>query len=139
MEIITIPLSGALQHKDSMGNGTVIESGDIQAMSAGTGIVHSEYNAHQTETVSLLQIWILPNIRQVPPQYQQITLAEKPINTLCAIVSPMTQKTPNTIGIHQNAHFLLGKFTANQTCDYRMQTPQNGVYVFVISGQITIA
>lgn len=135
MEIITIPLTGDLAHKDSMGNGTTIQSGDIQVMSAGTGIRHSEFNANADQKVELLQIWVFPNKRQVEPRYDQITLKEADMsNQLSQILSPNAEDTG--VWIHQNAWFHLGNFEAGKTFDYELKDPANGVYVFLIDGKI---
>jgi len=137
MEIITIPLEGDLEHKDSMGNTSVIKHGDIQAMSAGTGIYHSEYNKNKDRKVKLLQIWIIPNKKNVTPRYDQITLdvADRH-NKLQQILSP----NPNDAGvwIHQNAWFHMGKFDKGVKAEYGIKAKGNGVYVFVLSGDVTI-
>ncbi len=138
MEIVTIPLEGALKHQDSMGNSAVIQSGEIQAMSAGTGIFHSEINANTSEAVRLLQIWVLPNAKNVASRYDQITLAQPlPRNAWQQIVSP----NPDDAGIwiHQNAWFHLGEIDENQTLNYTLRDPENGVYAFVIEGAATVA
>ena len=137
MEIITIPLEGDLRHKDNMGNGTVIQNGDIQVMSAGTGITHSEFNANKEKDVKVLQIWLFPNTQNVNPRYDQLSLASiQKKDSFCQILSP----NPNDQGvwIHQNAWFSLGEFTKNQTLNYKLKSNQNGVYAFLIEGQATI-
>lgn len=135
MEIITIPLEGDLAHKDSMGNGTTIKSGDIQVMSAGTGILHSEFNANEQVDCKLLQIWVFPNKRGVEPRYDQITLEEaKMKNQFYQILSP--SKDDEGVWIHQDAWFHLGEFDANQTFTYKLKKPSNGVYIFLINGEI---
>ncbi len=137
MEIVTIPLSGELEHKDSMGNGEVIRSGDIQVMSAGTGITHSEVNASKEHEVRLLQIWVIPNKRNVDPRYDQISLnLEDRHNKLQQIVSP----NPDDAGVwvHQNAWFHLGKFDKNFATEYNFKGTGTGVYAFVINGDFTI-
>lgn len=137
MEIITIPLSGELAHHDSMGNGTVIKAGDIQVMSAGTGIRHSEFNNSPIHAVSLLQIWIYPNQESVTPRYEQITLdAKERHNKLEQVLSPSSNDSG--VWIHQNAWFHLGRFDPEHTEDYRIRKQGNGAYIFVISGNITI-
>ncbi|MBL7797036.1 MAG: pirin family protein [Saprospiraceae bacterium] len=138
MEIISIPLEGDLEHKDSMGNVAVIRNGDIQVMSAGTGIQHSEYNKNVDKTVKFLQIWVFPNKRNVTPRYDQITLklADRK-NKLQQILSP----NPNDAGvwIHQNAWFHLGTFDKGFKTQYRIKGGSgNGVYAFVLNGNITI-
>jgi quercetin 2,3-dioxygenase len=137
MEIISIPLEGDLQHKDSMGNIATIKNGDIQVMSAGTGITHSEYNKNLDKNVKFLQIWIFPNKKNVTPRYDQITLVESERhNKLQQILSP----SPNDEGvwIHQNAWFHLGKFDADKTINYVLKDKTNGVYAFVINGDFSI-
>ena len=137
MEIISIPLEGDLEHKDSMGNVGVIRQGDVQVMSAGTGIFHSEYNRNKDQEVKFLQIWMFPNKRDVKPRYDQITLAESN-NVLQQILSP----SPDDAGVwvHQNAWFYLGKLEKGKQVSYAVKAPQtNGVYAFVLEGSLTIA
>ena len=137
MEIITIPLEGDLEHKDSMGNGTVIKHGDIQVMSAGTGITHSEYNHNKTKPVQLLQIWVFPNKRNVTPRYDQITLdVNERRNKLQQILSPNSDD--EGVWIHQDAWFHIGRFDQNFETTYTWKKQGNGVYVFVIKGDITV-
>ncbi len=137
MEIITIPLEGDLEHKDSMGNGTVIKHGDVQVMSAGTGITHSEYNHNKTKPVQLLQIWVFPNKRNVTPRYDQITLdVNERRNKLQQILSPNSDD--EGVWIHQDAWFHIGKFDQNFETTYTWKKQGNGVYVFVIKGDITV-
>jgi redox-sensitive bicupin YhaK (pirin superfamily) len=137
MEIITIPLQGALAHKDSMGNGTTIFAGDVQVMSAGTGIQHSEFNANENEICNLLQIWLFPNKKNVEPRYQQITLdVEAMQNNFLQILSPNPED--EGVWIHQNAWFYMGNFEALQKTNYRLKSKENGVYLFVISGEIKL-
>jgi redox-sensitive bicupin YhaK (pirin superfamily) len=138
MEIISIPLEGDLEHKDSMGNTTVIKKGDIQTMSAGTGIFHSEFNKNEDQLVKFLQIWVYPNKKNVTPRYDQITLkTEKRKNKFQQILSP----SPDDEGvwIHQDAWFHLGTFDQNISTEYTIKKPNNGVYVFIINGSATIA
>lgn len=137
MEIISIPLEGDLEHQDSMGNKTVIKNGDIQVMSAGTGIRHSEYNKNANEQVKFLQIWMHPNQRDVTPRYDQITLnPEERHNKLQQILSP----NPEDDGVwaHQEAWFHLGKFDKDFSTEYQFKKEGNGLYVFVLNGAITI-
>lgn len=137
MEIITIPLEGDLEHKDSMGNGTVIKHGDVQVMSAGTGITHSEYNHNKTKPVQLLQIWVFPNKRNVTPRYDQITLdVNERRNKLQQILSPNSDD--EGVWIHQDAWFHIGRFDQNFETTYTWKKQGNGVYVFVIKGNITV-
>ena len=137
MEIISIPLEGDLEHKDSMGNTTVIRKGDIQVMSAGTGIYHSEYNKNKDEEVKFLQIWIFPNKRNVQPRYDQLTMELKDRhNKLQQVLSP----DPNDAGvwIHQDAWFHVGNFDKGIANTYNVKRAGNGVYAFVLKGSFTI-
>ncbi len=137
MEIITIPLEGAIEHKDSMGNSAVIQTGDVQVMSAGTGILHSEFNHHKDQFLKLLQIWVIPNKRSVTPRYQQISLKELDIkNQLNQIISPFENEAG--IWIHQDAWFHIGTFDNNTAFEYVLKKQENGVYIFIIEGQFSI-
>ena len=137
MEIISIPLEGDLEHKDSMGNVAVIKNGDIQVLSAGTGITHSEYNKNSDKKVKFLQIWVFPNKRNVTPRYDQITLKEEDRkNKLQQVLSP--SENDEGVWIHQNAWFHLGKFEKDVTVDYQLKDPKNGVYAFVLNGDFKI-
>lgn len=137
MEIITIALQGDLAHKDSMGNATVIHEGDVQVMSAGTGIQHSEYNNNKDRAVELLQIWLFPNKRNVTPRYDQISLdASHRHNKLQQILSP--NEGDEGVWIHQDAWFHLGKFEAGFGADYQLKNPKNGVYLFVVQGSFLV-
>lgn len=137
MEIITIPLEGALAHKDSLGTSAVIQHGDIQVMSAGTGVQHSEFNANESEAVKLLQIWLFPNQKNVTPRYDQITLdvAERH-NNFQQILSP--DANDQGVWIHQDAWFSLGKFDQDFETTYQIKKAGNGVYIFVIDGVVEI-
>jgi len=135
MEIISIPLEGDLEHKDSMGNTTVIRNGDIQVMSAGTGITHSEYNKNADKPVKFLQIWVFPNQRGVTPRYDQITLKkEDRKNKLQQILSP--DANDEGVWIHQNAWFHMSDLDAGTSLTYSLKQPENGVYVFVLKGKL---
>ncbi|TGD57795.1 pirin family protein [Flavobacterium humi] len=137
MEIISIPLEGDLEHQDSMGNKTVIRNGDIQILSAGTGIRHSEYNKNTDEPVKFLQIWIIPNKRDTEPRYDQITLDPKERhNKLQQVLSPNPQDAG--VWIEQDAWFHLGTFDKGTTTDYQFKKQGNGLYVFVLKGTITV-
>jgi len=146
MEIISIPLEGALEHKDSMGNVAVIKNGDIQVMSAGTGIQHSEYNKNKDQPGKFLQIWVIPNKRGVKPRYDQVTLnPEDRYNKLQEVLSPnpgdgdLSTQAKTKVWIHQDAWFYLGKFDKGKEAEYTLKKKGNGVYVFVLSGDITVA
>lgn len=137
MEIISIPLSGKLGHGDDIGNNGIIETGEIQVMSAGTGITHSEMNGDNEEPVKFLQIWVIPNKRNVTPRYQQIRIDEgMQHNQFNQVLSP----NPDDAGvwIHQNAWFYMGDFDKGLTETYQLKDANNGVYVFVISGKVVI-
>lgn len=137
MEIISIPLEGDLEHKDSMGNTAVIKNGDIQVMSAGTGIQHSEYNKNKDKAVKFLQIWVFPNKRDVTPRYDQITLKlEDRHNKLQQILSPNADD--EGVWIHQNAWFHLGKFDKGIATDYTIKGKGNGVYIFNLNGTLEV-
>ncbi|KUG09353.1 pirin family protein [Solirubrum puertoriconensis] len=137
MEIISIPLSGDLEHQDSMGNKAVIRQNDVQVMSAGTGIAHSEKNHNPDQEVKFLQIWVFPNKRNVAPRYDQQTFSpEQRHNQLLQVVSP----NPDDAGvwIHQDAWFHLGKFDQGFGTEYQFKQAGNGVYAFVLEGDVTI-
>lgn len=137
MEIISIPLEGDLEHQDSMGNVTVIKKGDIQVMSAGTGIFHSEYNKNKDQEVKFLQIWVYPNQKNVTPRYDQITLdLNDRHNKLQQILSPNPED--EGVWIHQDAWFHLGKFDNGFSTSYPLKKASNGIYAFVLKGDFTI-
>lgn len=137
MEIISIPLSGKLGHGDDIGNEGVIETGEIQVMSAGTGITHSEMNGNIDEAVKFLQIWVIPNKMSVAPRYQQMRMDDimKP-NEFNQVLSPNANDAG--VWIHQNAWFSIGNFEQGVTQKYTLNDANNGVYVFVIEGSVTI-
>lgn len=138
MEIISIPLEGNLEHEDSMGNKAVIKEGEIQVMSAGTGIFHSEYNASASEDVKFLQIWIFPNQRDVTPRYDQIPLPDlNQTNKLHQVLSPSAHDAG--VWIHQNTWFHMGTFDESSNETYRIKSSNNGVYAFVIDGSFNVA
>jgi redox-sensitive bicupin YhaK (pirin superfamily) len=137
MEIITIPLKGALEHRDSMGNIGVIKPNEIQAMSAGSGLMHSEYNHSKTEEVNLLQIWVFPKEKNIAPRYDQRIFSEEEKNgKFKTIVAPV--KSDDVMWINQDAYFSIGNFKANNTIAYSIQHKGNGAYVFVIEGEVII-
>ncbi len=138
MEIITIPLSGVVEHKDSMGNHGTITAGEIQVMSAGTGIYHSEFNGDKVKPLSLLQIWVFSDKKNVTPRYDQISLSDiEKENELYQILSPSADD--QGVWIHQQAWFSLGNFTEEWEGSYKLHRPESGVYVFVIEGEATIS
>jgi hypothetical protein len=137
MEIISIPLEGDLQHMDDMGNSTVIKEGDVQVMSAGTGVSHSEYNKNTDAPVKFLQIWVFPNKKNVPPRYDQISLKKIATkNNLYQIVSPNAKD--DGVWIHQDAWFHLGNFESGKLDTYTLRKQGNGVYIFVLEGKIEV-
>ncbi|WP_297090450.1 pirin family protein [uncultured Draconibacterium sp.] len=138
MEIITIPLEGDLEHKDNMGNEAVIREGDVQVMSAGTGVYHSEYNHNPDKALKLFQIWLFPNKQNVQPRYDQISIRDVAIpNRLYQILSP--NPDDQGVWIHQDAWFYLGNFEAGKTDSYTLKREVNGLFVMVIDGQVTIS
>ncbi|MHA6697579.1 pirin family protein [Chryseobacterium sp. A301] len=137
MEIISIPLEGDLEHKDSMGTKAVIRKGEIQVMSAGTGIMHSEYNKNANQPVKFLQIWIVPNKMGVTPRYDQINIEKEATpNEFQQILSP----SPEDAGVwlHQDAWFNLAKFSSGTSRKYTLNKEGNGVFVFVLKGSAKI-
>ena len=138
MEIISIPLEGALKHKDSMGNGAIVQDGDVQVMSAGTGIRHSEFNANADQHVKLLQIWLFPNKKNVEPRYDQISIKDiEKKNEFYQVLSP--NANDQGVWIHQDAWFHLGKFDKEVCTTYKINKSGNGVYAFIIEGTAEIA
>ena len=137
MEIITIPLDGTLEHKDSLDNIGVIETDEIQVMSAGSGVYHSEYNKNKDQSVSLLQIWVFPNKKNVTPRYDQKNIKDlKKVNSFYPIVTP-NQKGPG-MWIHQDAWFHIGEFDKETRINYKINKKGNGVYAFLIEGSVQI-
>lgn len=137
MEIITFPISGALEHHDSMGNRGVISHGEIQVMSAGTGVYHSEFNANSNEDVHLLQIWILTGHQNVEPRYSQYEYkTHLKRNEFLQIVSPNREEVG--AWIHQDGYVSYGEFDADSDLEYILNSIQNGLYVFVIEGNIEV-
>ncbi|KVV14447.1 pirin family protein [Flavobacterium sp. TAB 87] len=137
MEIITIPLEGDLAHKDSMGNAEVIKNGDIQVMSAGTGVEHSEFNPNKDQRTKSLQIWLFPNKKNVAPRYQQISLdVNDRQNKLQQILSPDPEDAG--VWIHQDAWFHMGNFDGGKTIDYSIKKQGNGMYAFILKGDVVI-
>lgn len=136
MEIISIPLSGFLKHGDNIGNSGIITPGEIQVMSAGTGITHSEMNGKENEPVKFLQIWVLPNKKGVEPRYQQLDIDSSKVNEFVQILSPNPED--DGVWIHQDAWFSMGHLTAGNSQNYQLHNANNGVYVFVIEGKISV-
>ena len=137
MEIVTIPLAGAIKHVDSMGNSGIIKVGDVQIMSAGKGILHSEHNASVSEPLNLFQIWVFPKVRNIEPRYEQKTfLVADRKNKFQTIVSP--NKEDGGVWINQDAWFSLGDFDAHQTVSYAPKLKQNGLYIMLVNGEVEI-
>lgn len=137
MEIITIPLEGDLEHKDNMGNSAVIKQGDIQVMSAGTGVYHSEFNPNENRETRLFQIWLFPNKKDVEPRYHQISIRDvAKENRFYQILSP--NAGDQGVWIHQDAWFSMGEFEQGKSDMYRLNKEGNGVYVMLISGEVEI-
>lgn len=137
MEIITIPLKGDLEHKDSMGNSGIIKENEIQMMSAGSGVTHSEFNPNKDREVNLLQLWIFPKLKNITPRYNQIRLLpEDRKNKFQQVISP--DGNPIGMNINQDAYFQLATIDAGQSLNYTIQKPGNGVYVFLINGELKV-
>lgn len=137
MEIISIPLKGSLSHKDSTGRSEIIKTNDVQIMSAGSGIFHSEMNASASEEVNFLQIWVFPKLRNIEPRYEQKTFdpAER-INKWQTVVSP--NKEEGGVWINQDAWFSLGKLETGQSITYERKLNTNGMYIFLIDGEVSV-
>ena len=137
MEIITIPLERDLEHKDSMGNIGVINEGEIQVMSAGTGVHHSEYNKNADQAVKVLQLWVFPKKQNVTPRYDQMSVRDlKKPNDFYQVLSPNSEDAG--MWVHQDTWFHLGEFDVEKSLDYTIKKPGNGVYVFVIQGSFNV-
>jgi redox-sensitive bicupin YhaK (pirin superfamily) len=138
MEIITVPLEGGLAHKDSMGSSGVINAGDVQVMSAGTGLTHSEFNASDTETANTLQIWVLPDRQDVTPRYDQAAFdPAQRHNRWQLLVSP--DGTDGSLWVHQQTWFSRARLDAGRSLDYALHRDNSGAYLFVIDGQVSVA
>ncbi len=137
MEIVSIPLRGALQHQDTTGRKEIIKTNDVQIMSAGSGIAHSEYNASKTDAVNFLQIWIIPKLKNIPPRYEQKTLnPEDRANKLQTVVSP--EKESTGVWINQDTWFVMGNLKQGFSTDYNIKKTGNGVYAFILEGDVTV-
>ncbi|WP_411821361.1 pirin family protein [Leptospira sp. 'Mane'] len=136
MEIISIPLSGELAHKDSTGTNGVIQTGEVQIMSAGSGIRHSEFNHSQNDKVNFLQIWILPKARNITPRYEQKAFAkEGKLNSFQTVVSP---SDTNAVWINQDAYFSIAVLESGKELEYKLKNQNHGLYVFLIDGKLNI-
>ena len=137
MEIVTIPLSGSLQHRDSLGNGSIIRAGEVQIMSAGTGIMHSEFNASETEPVHLLQLWILPHTRGLKTRYEQQLLAAANEDGWQMVASPQGER--GSFVIHQDAWIELADIASGATITKSLHDASHGLFLFVIEGSVEVA
>ena len=137
MEIITIPLEGVVEHRDNQGNHGIITKGEVQVMSAGTGVYHSEFNHSKEDLLKLFQVWLFPNKGNVEPRYDQMKfdLAAQH-NNFQLLVSPIEANIPDTLGIHQDAFFSMGKFEAGRDFNYQLHRKGNGLYILVVDGQV---
>jgi len=139
MEIVTIPQHGAVRHKDSMGNEGVVAAGDIQVMSAGSGVEHSEVNASAHEALKLFQIWVFPESQNVQPRYDQKKIANLVTpNEICPVVKPRSEAADDELWIHQQAYFNLGEFTEDKTISYSLKNEGHGIYLMVIEGTVSV-
>lgn len=137
MEIVSIPLKGALEHRDNTGRHEIIKTNDVQIMSAGSGIAHSEFNASKTDPVNFLQIWVFPKEKNIQPRYEQKTFKpEDRQNMIQTVVSP--EKDNGAVFINQDAWFSLGTIKKNFASNYKLKKSGNGVYFFVIEGEVTV-
>ncbi len=138
MEIVTIPLEGVLAHKDSMGTKQTLKPGEIQIMSAGSGLTHSEFNNSETEKINLLQIWVFPKERNIEPRYdQKVFEASERKNKFQTVVSPVQENS--AMWINQDAYFSLANIDKGKNLKYDIKFEGNGVYLFVIKGSISAA
>lgn len=136
MEIVTIPIYGELAHKDSTGNEEVIHENEVQIMSAGSGLTHSEYNASSENEVNLLQIWVFPKERDITPRYNQKMFSPELMkNRFLTLVSP--EKSDDTLWINQDAYFSIGNFEKGKELEYGIKKSGNGIYIFIMKGNIT--
>jgi len=137
MEIVSIPLKGSLAHKDSTGTDGIIRTGDVQIMSAGSGIRHSEFNPSKTDPANFLQIWVIPKLRDIHPRYDQRAFDEKDrLDKWQIVISP--DEKENGLWINQDARFALSKLEKDKEITYEPKFKGNGVYIFVIDGAINI-
>lgn len=139
MEIISIPLKGALSHKDSMGNKRAIEVGEVQVMSAGTGLTHSEFNDSKTEEVNFLQLWIIPEEMGIEPNYEQRKYpSEGKHNQLQTVVAPKDKLEGNALPISQQAYIYRTSLVKDNSVDIKVKSSHNGIYIFVVDGEVTV-
>ncbi|MDO9258206.1 MAG: pirin family protein [Bacteroidales bacterium] len=139
MEIVSIILEGALEHRDSIGNVQVIAPGEVQVMTAGTGIYHAEYNHSETEAVKFFQLWIFPREKGLKPRYDQVLFpGQQKQDQLVTLVTPDNKQEENALWIHQDAYISSINLKKNSVFDYRIRIAGNGVFVFVIDGKIVV-
>jgi len=138
MEIVSIILEGALEHRDSMGNTQVISPGEVQVMSAGTGIYHAEYNHSETEPVKFFQLWIFPREKGLKPRYDQLLFENQEQDQLVTLVTPDNSQQENTLWIHQDAYISTLNLMKDSEFEYQVRIPGNGVFVFVVEGKIAV-
>ncbi len=137
MEIVSIPLEGDLEHSDNMGNKTVIKEGDVQVLSAGTGILHSEYNKNPDKEVKFLQIWLFPNKKNLAPRYDQVSIRDiKKKNELYQVLSPNQEDAG--VWVNQDAWFYMGDLEKGISKEYKLHKEGNGVYAFILEGEVKI-
>ncbi|MEQ8712899.1 MAG: pirin family protein [Cyclobacteriaceae bacterium] len=137
MEIVSIPLRGDLKHEDSTGRGEIIKTGDVQIMSAGSGLQHSEFNPNKDKEVNFLQIWVLPKEHNITPRYDQKSFdVSNRKNSIQTVVSPTDEQA---VWINQDAYFSLSDLSKGSSVEYKMNHSGNGVYVFVLEGEVTVA
>jgi len=140
MEIISIPLRGALSHKDNMGNKRPIEVGEVQVMSAGTGLTHSEFNDSKTDAVNFLQLWIIPEEMSVEPHYEQrVFPSEGNKNQLQTVVAPKDKIVDDALPISQQAYIYRANLDADRIIDLSLKSIKNGLYIFVVDGSVDVA
>lgn len=137
MEIITIPLEGAVAHKDSMGHQSIIHTGDVQVMSAGSGVTHSEFNASKTEWLKLFQIWVMTKTPNIKPRYDQKSFDFSKPNQWITIVESLDTAT-DALGIHQDVRFSIATLSADSSLGYQKLRAQNGIFIMVISGEVEV-
>ncbi len=139
MEIVSIILEGALEHRDSIGNVQVIAPGEVQVMTAGTGIYHAEYNHSEKEPVKFFQLWIFPREKGLKPRYDQFLFSDQDLeDQLVTLVTPDNQQEENALWIHQDAYISNINLKKESEFDYRVRIAGNGVFVFVIEGKIVV-
>jgi redox-sensitive bicupin YhaK (pirin superfamily) len=139
MEIVTIPLKGSLAHEDSAGNKGIIQAGDVQIMSAGSGIHHSEFNASPTEPVELFQIWVMPKLKNITPRYDQRTFEPNDfIGQWKTVVGPLGSDI-DSLQVNQDTYFNLTELNLNETLEYNLHGPRQGAFLIVIEGSMDVA